>query len=139
MFRKVSLISMLLGVAGAAPALSTESGLVLIQKSAKGIKEKKDVALTEEGYQFVASMKDDKEMLAYINRVLTSEGRVSTSPGDLSGLVPFYSGTKSVQSLNALKSELNRFMGQRREWGSHHDPRVQRRRPQGYIRHGHRV
>jgi len=53
------------------------------------------VPLTEKGYQTVASLKDDKEMKAFIHRVLEKEARYAKEPAELSGLVPFYSGTQA--------------------------------------------
>ena len=62
--------------------------------------------LTEEGYKLVAAEHDDDAMSVYIRRVLESEGQSSADDSGLSGIVPFYSGSKAVQSHAALKQEL---------------------------------
>merc|ERR1719183_3102853 len=62
--------------------------------------------LTEAGYQLVASHKSDDEMKAFVHRVVESEARYVANATELSGLVPYYSGTLGVQSLEALKIEL---------------------------------
>merc|ERR1719409_1234412 len=64
--------------------------------------------LSESGYQFVASLKDDLEMKMYIHRLVQSEARyiAEEGKGDLNGLVPYYSGTQGVKNLASLKEEL---------------------------------
>lgn len=62
--------------------------------------------LTEDGYQQVAAAANDEEMKRYARRVVAATGGDIIDEGALSGLVGYYSGTKSVQSLSALQSEL---------------------------------
>merc|ERR1719162_1055173 len=64
------------------------------------------VPLTEKGYQLVADVKNDNEMKDFVFRVLEKEARYARDAAELSGLVPFYSGTQNVQSLESLKTEL---------------------------------
>lgn len=64
---------------------------------------------TEEEYQRVAALKSDSKMKDFIRHVIELEGRHAgaAAEADLNGLVPYYSGTVSVQSLRALKQEIN--------------------------------
>merc|ERR1712232_806701 len=50
-------------------------------------------ALSEEGYQQVASLKSDEQMNEFILRVLNQDGLEGNS-SYLQGLVPWYSGTR---------------------------------------------
>jgi len=72
-----------------------------------------ETPLTESGYQLIASHKSDDEMMAFAHRVMESEARHVGNATELSRLVPFYSGTQGVQSLEALKTEL------REKWWVH--------------------
>jgi len=65
-----------------------------------------ETPLTESGYQLVALRKSDDEMMAFAHRVAESEARHVGNTTELNRLVPYYSGTKGVQSLEALKQEL---------------------------------
>lgn len=62
--------------------------------------------LTEEGYQLVAKLKNDDEMKSFIHRLLESEARTVQDEAGLNGVVPYHSGTKSVQTLDGLKAEI---------------------------------
>jgi len=62
--------------------------------------------LSEEGYQLVAKMRSDAEMTTFIRRLLESEARTVQDEAGLTGVVPFHSGTTSVQSLDGLKAEI---------------------------------
>jgi len=62
--------------------------------------------LTEEGYQQVADMKNNKEMKKFAHRILNSEARYVTNAAELTGAIHFYSGRKSSQDLATLKAEL---------------------------------
>mmetsp|Transcript_69897 Transcript_69897/g.167783 ORF Transcript_69897/g.167783 Transcript_69897/m.167783 type:complete len:218 (+) Transcript_69897:115-768(+) len=62
--------------------------------------------LSEMGYQELAKLRNDEEMAIFCERILARDGKVVTNRGDLTGFVPFYSGTKSVQSFEALANEL---------------------------------
>merc|ERR1740117_1780689 len=62
--------------------------------------------LTEEGYQQVADMKNNKEMKKFAHRILSSEARYVGNAGELTGAIHFYSGRKSSQDLATLKAEL---------------------------------
>jgi len=88
------------------------TGLVLLQARAETLIKSagdglgKTVPTSEKGYQLVAALKSDEEMRSFIFKVAESEARWIRDPGELNGLVPFYSGTQSVQSLESLKKEL---------------------------------
>eukprot|EP00971_Amphidinium_carterae_P135198 2679643-Amphidinium_carterae.1 len=45
-------------------------------------------------------------MAIFCERILAGDRKVVTNRGDLTGFVPFYSGTKSVQSFAKLSEEL---------------------------------
>ena len=63
--------------------------------------------LNEKGYQELAKSKSDGAMCVFIERVLWKElGSEVTNRGDLAGFAPYYSGSKQVQSYQALLSEL---------------------------------
>ena len=83
---------------------------MLLQKSAEVLSSHSTgvgsaVPLTEKGYQLVADVKSDSEMKDFVFRVLEKEARYARDVAELSGLVPFYSGTQNVQSLESLKKE----------------------------------
>lgn len=62
--------------------------------------------LSEEGYQLVAKLRSDEEMKTFIRRLLDSEARTVEDEAGLTGVVPFHSGSTSVQSLDGLKAEI---------------------------------
>jgi len=62
--------------------------------------------LSEAGYQKVASLRSDDAMKKFVYRLLASEGKMVASEDDLSGLVPWYSGSHAVQTLKGLRKEL---------------------------------
>mmetsp|Transcript_14887 Transcript_14887/g.27240 ORF Transcript_14887/g.27240 Transcript_14887/m.27240 type:complete len:218 (-) Transcript_14887:39-692(-) len=62
--------------------------------------------LNEMGYQELAKLKNDEEMAIFCERILAQSGKVVTNRGDLTGFVPFFSGTKAVQSFAKLSEEL---------------------------------
>merc|ERR1719491_308067 len=64
--------------------------------------------LTEEGYQQVADMKNNKEMKKFAHRILNSEARYVTNAAELTGAIHFYSGRMDVQDLATLKAELRK-------------------------------
>lgn len=66
-------------------------------------------ALTEEGYQLVAQLKNDSEMKNFVKRVLAAEGYTvqSDNEDELGGFVPYYSGTNSSQTLRQMRQELS--------------------------------
>lgn len=63
------------------------------------------VPLTEEGYQQVAALKSDQSMEFFAVRILNSKGMESTNESELQGLVPWFSGSKAVQSFAKLGTE----------------------------------
>lgn len=65
-------------------------------------------ALNEAGYQLVASLKSDKEMGAFISRLLASEGMKVSDTRKMDGFVPYFSGTTAAQSLRQLRTELEK-------------------------------
>lgn len=64
--------------------------------------------MTEEGYQAVAVLKSDKEMKTFVRRVLAEQHRRLRQfhSGGLNRFVPFYSGTRGVQTLARMIEEL---------------------------------
>lgn len=65
-------------------------------------------ALTEDGYQLVASLHSDVDMGNFVKRVLAAEGLSvhSDMESEFTGFLPYFSGTTSAQSLNRLRQEL---------------------------------
>lgn len=73
-------------------------------------------SLTEDGYQLVASLKNDAEMGSYVRRLLANEGK-QVRPGadsEVDGFVPYFSGTRSTQSLQLLRQQLRTVTWTRR-------------------------
>jgi len=64
--------------------------------------------ITEDGYKLVAQLHSNKQMEAYVRRLLASEGKMvrEEDRGELSGFVPYYSGAISTKSLGELRTEL---------------------------------
>jgi len=62
--------------------------------------------LDEEGYLAVAMLKDDDEMRDFIHRLADSMNLQIMKEGGVSGLLPYYSGSSSYQTLHKLKDEL---------------------------------
>lgn len=67
-------------------------------------------ALTEDGYQLVATLGSNEEMGNYVRRLLAGEGKKVKDglDDDLNGFVPYFSGAISKQSLAQLRGELDR-------------------------------
>jgi len=65
--------------------------------------------LDENGYQALAFLKNDHEMGEFVKRVVESMGMVVVNDGGLAGMVPFYSGTNTYQTLGKLKKEVTRI------------------------------
>merc|ERR1719356_123521 len=63
------------------------------------------IPLSEERYQKVAALKDDEAMMRYVRRELHTLGLDSLSKSELSGFVPYFSGTKATRSRKALSEE----------------------------------
>jgi hypothetical protein len=66
----------------------------------------KTAALSQAGYEKVASLKDDTEMKEYIKRVIDKYDCRVVNEGGLSGIVPWFSGTTMTQSLPQLEDTL---------------------------------
>merc|ERR1719356_201866 len=64
------------------------------------------IPLSEERYQKVAALKDDEAMMRYVRRELHTLGLDSLSKSELSGFVPYFSGTKATRSRKELLEEL---------------------------------
>merc|ERR1719160_631905 len=86
------------------PASSKREAEVLMQDAASGVGAK--AALDEKGYKAVAKLKSNKEMEAYVRRVLNKLGLHVVDEGALKGVVPYYSGKKSTQSYAKLVEEI---------------------------------
>jgi len=116
--KKVVAASVLL-LATSTAALQSTEGLVLLQHRSEVGKSSKSatvglgntVATTENGYQAVAGLRSDADMKAFIRRVLDKEARVVTDEAELTGLVPFYSGSQAVQNLDSLKKSCAALRG----------------------------
>jgi len=65
-----------------------------------------DFYLSEAGYQAIAALHSDDAMAAFSRVLLAKEGKMVSDEGELSGLVPWFSGTSAVQTLVQLKTEL---------------------------------
>jgi len=63
-------------------------------------------ATDEAGYQAVAKLKDDEEMKTFILRVIEDYDCHVKDEGGLMGIVPWFSGTAAVQSLDKLENSL---------------------------------
>eukprot|EP00928_Gymnodinium_smaydae_P053412 TRINITY_DN37402_c0_g1_i1.p1 TRINITY_DN37402_c0_g1~~TRINITY_DN37402_c0_g1_i1.p1 ORF type:complete len:637 (+),score=101.93 TRINITY_DN37402_c0_g1_i1:22-1932(+) len=62
--------------------------------------------LSEQGYRAVVRLRDDFQMGNFVRRTAASLGLYVADEGRMAGLLPFYSGTKAVQSFASLRSEL---------------------------------
>lgn len=65
------------------------------------------VTLTEDGYQRVATMKSNKEMNAFVLRIIEVGGCTVIDEAGLNGAVHFFSGVAGVQSMELLECELS--------------------------------
>jgi len=63
-------------------------------------------SLDEHGYQSVASLQNDAEMKAFVLRVILAGNGTVQDSTHLQGFAPWYSGTSTTQTFNALVSEL---------------------------------
>jgi hypothetical protein len=64
------------------------------------------VCLDEEGYKAQAARKDTEGMKKFIRRFLAMLGGEVSDEGGLSGLAPYYSGERAVQTIDRLQEEL---------------------------------
>lgn len=64
------------------------------------------VCLDEEGYKVQAARKDTEGMKKFIRRFLVMLGGEVSDEGGLSGLAPYYSGERAVQTIDRLQEEL---------------------------------
>lgn len=62
--------------------------------------------LTETGYQAVAATKKDDEMESFARRVIALRGYKVSDQGKLHGVLPYFSGSKGVQSMASMEHEL---------------------------------
>jgi len=84
----------------------------------------RDAVLSEIGYQNVAALKDDMQMALFVRRMALHHGCAVVDEDAMTGVVPYYSGTKSVQSLAQLSEELREacgLVGEGGYFGSIHD------------------
>jgi len=84
---------------------STELAISALQTSASESVDS-DFYLSEAGYQAIAALHSDDAMAAFSRVLLAKEGKMVSDEGELSGLVPWFSGTSAVQTLDLLKTEL---------------------------------
>jgi len=62
--------------------------------------------LSEEGYQTVATLKDDEAMSTFVRRQLDTLGMHARSPEELHAWVGWFSGTRATQNYTAMVKEL---------------------------------
>lgn len=86
------------------------SGVVSIQDFGHLVKEVSSLAgegwtapLNDFGYQKVAALKDNTHMMAFAKRILDESDKVTADQGALDGIVPYFSGEKSVQNFGLLR------------------------------------
>jgi len=106
---------------------SRAEGVVLVQMRATKAPLGSTAALTEQGYQNVASLQSDTEMQLFMERVLAAEARSVLDWTGLAGTVPYYSGTKGTQDLESMKTELRSA-----SWAGEGGGRVASLTPEGY-------
>lgn len=98
---------------GAAPKRKVA---VMEQSAAKVSLKSSRVTLSERGYLTIARLRSNREMEGYVKRVISELSLKIVDPGGLAGVVPFYSGKKTSQSLAALKAELLKTARRRGGW-----------------------
>jgi len=74
------------------------------------------VGLSEKGYLDVARLRSNDEMKTFVKRFISELSLKVTDPGGLTGLVPYYSGRKAVQSFASLRIELLSTARKRDGW-----------------------
>jgi len=84
---------------------SAELAISALQTSASESVES-DFYLSEAGYQAIAALHSDDAMAAFSRVLLAKEGKMVANEGELSGFVPWFSGTSAVQTVELLKTEL---------------------------------
>lgn len=62
--------------------------------------------ITEADYQQAAAKTSDEAMIEFVVNLLEQDNKIVLNNGELAGFVKWYSGTKSVQSLERMKEEL---------------------------------
>lgn len=72
--------------------------------------------LTEQGFQEVLRFKDELQMLKYVRRVVSKVRGLVVDESGLYGLLPFFTGEKSVQTLGALILEIEEAMQRPDSW-----------------------
>jgi len=72
--------------------------------------------ITEQGFQEVVRLKDDLQILKYARRVVSMLHGWVVDESGLHGLLPFFTGEKSVQTLGALILEIETAMTRPDSW-----------------------
>jgi len=72
------------------------------------ISEDKGSKVDEDGYKYTVQLHDDKKMAKFIEKVAEKKGLAVRDKGGLTGMAPFYSGTKDIQCYKALEEEVDR-------------------------------
>lgn len=72
--------------------------------------------ITEQGFQEVVLLKDDLQILKYARRVVSMLHGWVVDESGLHGLLPFFTGEKSVQTLGALILEIETAMTRPDSW-----------------------
>merc|ERR1719240_2425286 len=67
-----------------------------------------DAPLSEEGYEAIARLRSNREMVSFIDRVIDDMGYTVTNHGGVEGLAPYFSGDKEVGYFEGLQSEIVR-------------------------------
>jgi len=74
----------------------------------KSLDDHPGIALTEDGYQRVAKLKNDMEMAKFMRWLVNSMSLKVDKDEGLSGVVPWYSGTQNTQDLAKMQDEIVR-------------------------------
>lgn len=76
----------------------------------------KSASLNQKGYAAVSKLRSLLDMMAFMKRAIQDRGLVVVDEGALKGVVPYYSGHKSVQSWKALSKELDKAQKLKKSW-----------------------
>lgn len=75
--------------------------------------------LSQEGYEQVAALVNNKEMKKFAHRILQNDARYATNIGSLTGAIHWYSGRRDTQDFESLRAELRRAWWTRAGEGYH--------------------
>jgi len=72
-------------------------------------------SLDEKGYKAVAKLKNQKQMMTFIKRIIDDRGLYLVDEGALTGIVPYYSGAKATQTFTALNDEIDKSLKKKKK------------------------